>query len=72
MTLKIQWLGRPFFVPQMVGMKLLEMLKDMKIKQSVSTTPKSMGGFFSLKNAFHARTNLFGQTYGGIILHGVQ
>ena len=51
MTLKTQWLvvllERIEFVPQKLGMKLLEMSKDMKIKHSLSFPPKKYGRIFS-------------------------
>ena len=75
MTLKTQWLGsfalKGQSVPQKLGMKLLEMVKDMKIKYSVSSPPKSMGGLFPLKKAFHRGTSIFGRIYGEIVLHRV-
>ena len=45
-------------------MKLSEMGKDMKIKQSPLPL-QSMGNFFR-KKALHGGTNVFGQIYGGI------
>ena len=44
-----------------------------KIKHSVSSPlpqKKSMGGFFSLKEAFHGETDFLGQIYGGLIYMG--
>ena len=38
---------RPQFVPQKLGIKLLEMGKDMKIKHSVSSPQKYGETFFS-------------------------
>ena len=42
-------------------MKLLEMVKDI-----VSPPPKSIGGIFSLKEAFHGGKNIFGQILGDV------
>ena len=55
------------FVLQKLGMKLLEMVKNKKIKHSVSSTLKGAGGLFSLKNVFHERTNFFVQIYGKLL-----
>ena len=48
MTLKNFLLETPYFVTQKLGMKLLEMEKDMKIKHSVSPLPTiKVWGIFS-------------------------
>ena len=59
---------RPYFVPQKLGMKLIEMGKYMKIKNSVSSTPPKYGGFFSYKD-FAWGNKLFWANLWGIVLH---
>ena len=55
-------LERPAFVPQKLGMKLLEMGKDMKIKHSISILLEYKGSFF-LEKALHERTNFFRKNF---------
>ena len=55
-----------------LGMKLLEMGRDMKIKHSVSSPICKVWENFFRKKALHRETNGFGQTYWGNILHGEQ
>ena len=47
-------------------MKFLEMLKDMKIKHSASTSPYKVWRNFFCKKVLHGETNFFGQIYGGM------
>ena len=48
-----------------LGMKLLEMGRDMKIKHSVSSPICKVWENFFRKKALHRETNGFGQTYRG-------
>ena len=69
MTLKAvarQFYLKGHFVPQELGMKLLEMGKDMKIKHSDN---KVWGNFFR-KKALHEGTNFFLQIYRGLFYMG--
>ena len=48
----------------MLGMKLLEMGKDVNIKHSVPFPPCKVWGNFFPKKPLHDETNVFGQIYG--------
>ena len=63
-------LERPQFVPQNLEMKLLEMGKDMKLKDSVSNIPRKCGGTFFLKKLCRGN-NLFWINLWRVVLHGV-
>ena len=58
------------FVPQKLGMKLLEMAKNMKIKHSISSSSSKVWGNVLLEKALHGGANLFGKIYGGVVLYG--
>ena len=51
-------------------MKLLEMGKDMKIKDGNSSLPTKYWGTLFVKKALHGGTNFFGQIYGGMFYIG--
>ena len=57
-------------VPQKLGMKLLEMGKDVKIKHSVSSAPYKLCRNFFRKKVWHEGTNFFGQVYVGMFYMG--
>ena len=51
-------------------MKLLEMVKDMKIKHSVSLSPKAWEDFFFLEKLFMGEQTFFGKFMGGLFYMG--
>ena len=51
-------------------MKLLEMGKDMKIKNGNSSPSTKYWGTFFIKKALHGGANFFGQIYGGMFYMG--
>ena len=57
-------------VRQKLGMKLLEMGKDVKIKHSVSSAPYKLCRNFFRKKVWHEGTNFFGQVYVGMFYMG--
>ena len=58
------------FQPQKLGMKLLEIAKDMKIKHSVSSSPCKVWRFFFCKKALHGGKNVFGANLWENVLRG--
>ena len=52
-------------------MKLLEMEKDMKGKQSLSSPLYKVWGTFFCRKALLGGTNFFGQSYGGSFTWGL-
>ena len=63
-------LERSQFVPQMLGIKLLGMGKDMEMQHSVSSPPYKVQGNFFCKKALHGGTNVLDQIYGGMFYMG--